>query len=66
MNIKLVVFDFDGVFTNSKVSFNNNDIIKEYNVKDGIAISKLHKNNFNLGVISGSINHLCNSYYLKD
>ena len=51
--LKLVVFDFDGVFTNGKVSFNNHDIIKEYNVKDGLAMSKLNKNKFYIGVISG-------------
>ena len=35
MNIKFVVFDFDGVFTNGECYFYENDIIgKYYNVKD--------------------------------
>ena len=46
MLIKLVIFDFDGVFTNGKCFFDsNNNIIKYYNIKDGMAIGLLKKNN---------------------
>ena len=52
--IKLVIFDFDGVFTDGSVFIdNNNDIIKKYNIKDGTGISLLKKNGIEIGVISG-------------
>lgn len=52
--IKLVIFDFDGVFTDGSVFIdNNNDIIKKYNIKDGTGISLLKKRNIEIGVISG-------------
>jgi YrbI family 3-deoxy-D-manno-octulosonate 8-phosphate phosphatase len=54
MNIKLVVFDFDGVFTEGKIFFNsNNNIIKHYNVKDGTGINNLRKNGIKIWVLSG-------------
>ena len=52
--IKLVVFDFDGVFTNGEVIFDNhNNIIKKYNVKDGLGINLLKEKNIKIGCISG-------------
>ena len=52
--IKLVVFDFDGVFTNGEVIFdNNNNIIKKYNVKDGLGIQLLKDKKIKIGCISG-------------
>lgn len=54
MKIKLVVFDFDGVFTDGVIQFDNNgNIIKKYNCKDGTGIKLLQKNNIKVGVISG-------------
>lgn len=54
LNIKLVVFDFDGVFTNGNIFFNNNgEITKYYNVKDGLGIKLLKEKNIKIGVISG-------------
>lgn len=53
MNIKLVVFDFDGVFTNGQCYFDlNQNVSKYYNIKDGMAIGILKKNNFKTGLIS--------------
>jgi len=53
MNIKFVCFDFDGVLTNNSVTFDaNNQIIKSYNVKDGMGIKLLLNNNIQVGVIS--------------
>ena len=53
MNIKLVVFDFDGVFTDGKCYFDsNNNILKYYNIKDGMAIGSLKKNYIKCGLIS--------------
>ena len=52
--IELVVFDFDGVFTDGKILFDNNGYaIKHYNSKDGNAIFRLKDNNILTGVISG-------------
>ena len=54
MNIKFVVFDFDGVFTNGQISIDlHGNIIKSYNCKDGMGINLLKKNNIEVGVISG-------------
>lgn len=51
---KLVVFDFDGVFTNGKVSFTDKGtIIKQYNVKDGMGIKSLKENGIEVVVMSG-------------
>ena len=44
MKIKFVLFDFDGVFTDGKCYFtNNNNIQKYYNIKDGMSLSLLKK-----------------------
>ena len=52
--IKLVIFDFDGVFTDGKIIFNENGgIIKSYNVKDGTGINLLKENNIQILVLSG-------------
>lgn len=52
--IKMVVFDFDGVFTDGKISFDDNkQACKHYNAKDGMGIFNLHKNNIPVCVISG-------------
>ena len=53
MKIKFAIFDFDGVFTDGKCFFdNNNKIIKYYNIKDGMGISELKKNNIKTGLLS--------------
>lgn len=56
--IKMLVFDFDGVFTNGKIFFDNNkNAVKHYNAKDGMGIFNLHKMNIPVGVISGWLNN---------
>jgi YrbI family 3-deoxy-D-manno-octulosonate 8-phosphate phosphatase len=51
--IKLVVFDFDGVFTDGLTCINKDGMpIKGYNVKDGMGI-KLLQEKFQIAVISG-------------
>lgn len=51
--ILFVVFNFDGVFTDGDVIFdNNNNIIKKYNIKDGKGIFLLKKNNIKIGLLS--------------
>lgn len=51
--IKLAIFDFDGTFTNGEIIFQNNIIIKKYNVKDGYGIKLLKQQGIKTCVISG-------------
>lgn len=51
--IKLVIFDFDGVFTNGHIYYSSDGKqLKYYNVKDGLAVKLLQKNNIKVGLIS--------------
>jgi arabinose-5-phosphate isomerase len=53
MDIKLVIFDFDGVFSNGRCFFDlNHNVSKYYNIKDGMAVGLLKKNNIKTGLIS--------------
>lgn len=52
--IKLLVLDFDGVFTDGHIYFDSeNNIIKKYNVKDGMGLNNLKKANIKIWIISG-------------
>lgn len=52
--IKLVIFDFDGVFTDGKIIFDSKgNAMKHYQAKDGMGIFRLHDAGFEIGVISG-------------
>ena len=54
MNIKLFVTDFDGVMTNCMYYFNENfDKIKNYNMKDGLAIKNFKNDNIKTMILSG-------------
>ena len=51
--IKLIVFDFDGVFSNSKFYFDNsNNIKKTYNGKDSYSLKLIKKYNIKCGIIT--------------
>tara|TARA_B100000902_G_C27317843_1_gene922453 strand:+ start:407 stop:2653 length:2247 start_codon:yes stop_codon:yes gene_type:complete len=51
--IKLILFDFDGVFSNSKFYFDNsNNIKKTYNGKDAYSLKILKKYNIKCGIIT--------------
>ena len=51
--IKLIIFDFDGVFSNSKFYFDNyNNIKKTYNGKDSYSLKLIKKYNIKCGIIS--------------
>tara|TARA_B100001093_G_scaffold158253_2_gene150749 strand:+ start:68 stop:3286 length:3219 start_codon:yes stop_codon:yes gene_type:complete len=51
--IKLVVFDFDGVFTDGKFYFNNNNITSKcYNAKDSYSLKLLKRKNIKCGIIT--------------
>jgi YrbI family 3-deoxy-D-manno-octulosonate 8-phosphate phosphatase len=52
MDIKFVVFDFDGVFTDGKFYFNNNKTCKSYNAKDSYALKLLNDHNIKTGIIT--------------
>jgi arabinose-5-phosphate isomerase len=51
-NIKFVVFDFDGVFTDGKCYFDEYNVHKYYNIKDGMALSLLRRHTIQYGLIS--------------
>ena len=54
-NIKLVVLDFDGVFTDGGIYVaNNSQEFRRFDVKDGLGIKLLQKNDFIIAIISGS------------
>lgn len=64
--IKLVILDFDGVFTDGKILFDNNEnAIKHYNAKDGMGIFMLHNSGIEIGVISGWTNNQSQKGILK-
>ena len=53
-NIKLVIFDVDGVLTDGGLYFTDDGReIKKFNVKDGMGISMLVQNNVEVAIITG-------------
>lgn len=53
-NIKLVLFDVDGVMTDGSIYITENgESIKKFNVKDGLAIELLRCHGIYTGVVSG-------------
>lgn len=53
-NIKLVVFDVDGVFSDGQIYLgNNNEELKAFNTKDGYGVKALGKCGISVGVITG-------------
>jgi len=59
--IKLLVLDVDGCLTDGKIIYTTNAIeIKEFNVKDGLAISSWIKMGHHVAIITGR-----NSYVVK-
>ena len=53
-NIKFIIFDFDGVFSDGTILYDSNGTPqKKYNIKDGMALKLLRDNNIEIGVISG-------------
>ena len=70
-HIKFVVFDFDGVFSDGKFYFNNQDIIsKSYDAKDAYGLTLLKNNNIKCGMITNdkivSIEHTPHIYNRLD
>ena len=53
--IKLVVLDFDGVLTDGGIYLNDKfQGFRRFDVKDGLGIKLLQKNDFKIAIISGS------------
>jgi 3-deoxy-D-manno-octulosonate 8-phosphate phosphatase (KDO 8-P phosphatase) len=53
-NIKLVLFDVDGVMTDGSIYINElGEDFKKFNVKDGLAIELLRSHGLKTGVVSG-------------
>ncbi len=56
-NIKLIIFDVDGVMTDAGMYYTESgDEFKRFNARDGIGIKRLHDHGFQTGVISHGIN----------
>lgn len=52
--IKLVVFDVDGVFSDGQIYLgNNNEELKAFNTKDGYGVKALSKCGITVGIITG-------------
>lgn len=55
LNIKLMVFDLDGVLTNGKIQLiGEGDWVRQMDIKDGYAIQLAIKSGMNIAVVSGS------------
>lgn len=53
-DVKAFVFDVDGVFTNNQVFINQHgDILRNYNVKDGLAVVRAREKGYPIAIISG-------------
>ena len=63
--IKMVISDFDGVFTDGSVYISEqNEVQKKLNFKDIMGVSILIKNGINFGIISGERSNILN--YFKE
>ena len=63
--IKMVVSDFDGVFTDGSVYISEkNEVQKKLNFKDIMGVSMMLKKGINFGIISGEKSNILN--YFKD
>jgi len=52
--IRLVIFDVDGVLTDGSLYYGpEGEFFKIFNAKDGLGISRLAKNGYELGIITG-------------
>ena len=64
-NIKIVISDFDGVFTDGSVYISEkNEVQKKLNFKDIMGVSIILKSGIDFGIISGEKSNILN--YFKD
>ena len=53
-DIRLVLFDVDGVLTDGTIYIGQDgEVLKSFNAKDGVAVALLQKHDIKVGVISG-------------
>jgi 3-deoxy-D-manno-octulosonate 8-phosphate phosphatase (KDO 8-P phosphatase) len=69
-NIKLILFDVDGVMTDGSIYIDKQgESFKKFNVKDGLAIELLHLHGIETGVVSGkkssALTHRCEKLGFK-
>lgn len=64
-DIKMIISDFDGVFTDGSVYISeSNEVQKKLNFKDIMGVSILIKNGYKFGIISGEKSNILN--YFKE
>lgn len=64
--IKLVIFDFDGVFTDGSIFYDSyGNIMKYYNIKDGMGLKLLRDNEIKTAMISGFKENVSQSEIVK-
>ena len=64
-DIKMVISDFDGVFTDGSIYISEkNDVQKKLNFKDIMGVAILIRSGINFGIISGERSNILN--YFKD
>ena len=64
-DIKMIISDFDGVFTDGSVYISeNSEVTKKLNFKDIMGVYLLINNGYNFGIISGEASNILN--YFKD
>ena len=64
-DIKMIVSDFDGVFTDGSVYISEkNDVQKKLSFKDIMGVSMLMKNGYKFAIISGEASNIL--YYFKE
>ena len=52
--VRLVIFDVDGVLTDGRLYYGvDGECFKVFNAKDGLGISRLTKNGYSVGIITG-------------
>ncbi len=68
MTIKLVCFDFDGVFTNGDIIYKDSKVNKKYNIQDGMALNILKNNNIKSCLITGykKIDYFINDVHINN
>ncbi len=60
-DVKLIVMDFDGVFTDGSIYLDSNgNNLKKFNVKDGMGIKLLQNYGFIIALITGSKDNIIN------
>ena len=66
-NIKLAIFDFDGVFTDGNIYFDQQgNPIKKYNTRDAVGLRLVKNCDIKIGVVSGYKDNIGPRYGFAD